>query len=70
MSIAKQTKELNADQRQALIEFATKHGTRWKSELSDLWMRAAAGPLLQQVRNQFGPAWLRSVTVKQIAGVQ
>lgn len=70
MSIAEQTKELSPDQRQALIDFATKHGIRWKSELSALWMRAAAGPLLQQVRNQFGPAWLRAVTLKQIAGAQ
>ena len=66
MSIAQKTKELTPDQRQALIDFAAKHGVRWKSELSALWMRAAAAPLLQQVRNQFGPAWLRAVTVKQI----
>lgn len=57
---------LTAAQRQALIAFASRHGAGWKDKLSALWLRAAAGPDLQQVRNELGPAWLSRVTLRQI----
>lgn len=50
--------DLNPDQREALLQFKERHGRYWKQELNNQWMRAAAGPLLQQVRNNFGPSWL------------
>jgi len=56
-------KSLTAEQMRAVQYFAKQHGRNWKSALSDAWMRAGIGvvaytPALQQVRNNFGPAWL------------
>lgn len=63
----------NADQIQALKQFAAANGRNWKSELNNLWMNGAyryavmggadAG-LLQQVRNEFGPSWLVRFSLK------
>lgn len=56
------------EQVEALKQFAAANGRTWKSELNNLWMNGAynyavlggADPaLLQQVRNEFGPTWLR-----------
>lgn len=50
---------LTEDQYRALQNYAVKHGSRWKAMLMDSWQRGGAhGPLLQQVRNTFGPSWL------------
>lgn len=51
------------EQLAALDEFRKTHGQRWKHILSKCWINSAYGPttnsgLLQQLRNQFGPAWL------------
>ena len=52
-------KELTAEQVQALQDYAAEHGSQWKGRLLDSWQRGGAhGPLLQQVRNTFGPSWL------------
>lgn len=48
----------NAEQLQALREYAAKHGRNWKSALLDDWMYARQPGPLQQVRNNFGPTWL------------
>ncbi len=55
----------NAEQLQALRAFAAAHGRTWKAALRAEWMQACQGisdpelqGLLQQVRNQLGPAWL------------
>jgi len=61
------------EQRAAVRRFARKQGGRWKAELHICWMNAAYPdapeadkPLLQQVRNQFGPLWLEKVTLKDL----
>jgi hypothetical protein len=66
------TKTPNIDQLAAIIRFADAHGRNWKSKLSDCWLIGyypamaiidcdnGDDALLQQVRNQFGPSWLKS----------
>lgn len=71
----------NPQQAAALVEFIDRAGHDWKQQLSTCWQRAAyphtyglqpgTPSLLQQVRNQCGPSWLRKTTEKQIrAGAQ
>lgn len=59
----------NSEQLAAVIAFAEDNGRTWKASLNDAWMtdgyrryivRDDASHLLQQVRNQFGPRWLKS----------
>ena len=53
------SKVLTAEQEKALQDYAAKHGSRWKAKLSLSWQVGGDhGPLLQQVRNTFGPSWL------------
>ena len=60
------SKILTADQYRALQDYAAKHGSRWKDRLMDSWMTGGGhGPLLQQVRNTFGPSWLGGFRFKQ-----
>lgn len=59
------SKQPNGDQLNAMVTFARIHGRRWKSHLNYLWMTGNYGfadpaPLLQQIRNEFGPSWLVS----------
>lgn len=54
----------NQAQLAALQAFATKHGAQWKNKLESAWIKGSddrepEGALLRQVRNQFGPEWLR-----------
>ena len=49
---------LAPDQLQALQTFAEQNGRNWKAQLSDLWLRAAADPILHALRNTHGPTWL------------
>lgn len=54
---------LNHDQEAALQAYAAKHGRRWKSILSDVWMSRPPhddGGLLRGLRNTHGPSWLQS----------
>ncbi len=56
----------NKEQLEAVRDYALAVGPEWKASLSRDWMRAGTSVssmrdryhLLQQVRNQFGPAWL------------
>lgn len=55
--------EPNAEQMDAVIQYAESRGANWKDDLHTDWMRSGStwsGPyhLLQQVRNQHGPKWL------------
>ena len=50
---------LTPEQEQALSDFVAENGKNWKKILADGWLRAAYPGPLQQVRNQFGPSWLR-----------
>ena len=60
------TDTLTADQLAALRTFAAANGRRWKSALRDCWASGnynrypgtVGAPMLQQVRNTFGPSWL------------
>jgi hypothetical protein len=58
--------DLNPDQRARIIEFRDSHGKGWKATLSSMWWDGRDadqrdGHLLRQVRNQYGPAWLREL---------
>jgi hypothetical protein len=49
----------------ALQAYAARHGRAWKARLAQDWQTgkdlcAPEGPVLRAVRNQRGPAWLRS----------
>ena len=55
----------NQEQLAALQRYATAKGRFWKAALHDAWFSGADerepdSHLLRQVRNQFGPVWLRS----------
>jgi len=56
-------KPISDEQALELVKFAEVEGRRWKSALSGLWMRAAANPLLHQLRNSHGPTWLQGVRI-------
>lgn len=61
----------NKEQLEALVAWAARHRRDWKQKLDWAWMRAGEGvsgysPLLQQVRNDFGPSWLQCTTLKKI----
>jgi hypothetical protein len=65
------------EQLAAIRRFAERHGRTWKSALNAAWMRVAYDftaresgddALLQQVRNNFGPSWLHTFQLKEIAG--
>ena len=55
------------EQMVALTEFAERYGRTWKSQLNKMWMdgysrveqQTGKTHLLQQVRNTFGPSWLK-----------
>ncbi|GGB09149.1 hypothetical protein GCM10011491_41390 [Brucella endophytica] len=51
-------KPLTPEQSAAIADFAAEHGRKWKSELRELWMRAAAPAILHRLRNTHGPSWL------------
>lgn len=54
----------NAEQLAAVRAFAEKYGKDWKNKLSIAWSRGTDdrepnGALLRQLRNNFGPEWLK-----------
>lgn len=51
---------LTDEQEKALQEFANLHGRFWKLKLMNLWIRGEDKGLLRQVRNDYGPVWLRT----------
>lgn len=54
---------LTDDQEAALREYAVRHGRRWKSILSHVWMGGPPyddGGVLRGLRNTHGPTWLQS----------
>lgn len=51
--------QLTDQQLQALREYAAKNGRTWKSKLGDDWLHCRTRGDLQQIRNQFGPTWLK-----------
>ena len=70
----KNANQPTAEQLKAIRQFASVNGPRWKSELRYLWEtgayhRAALGgadsAYLQQIRNQFGPGWLKTFKISK-----
>lgn len=62
-------------QLQAAARFAAHHGRNWKHKLRSLWLDGVPrrygvfgddAALLQQLRNQLGPAWLRKVSAANL----
>ncbi len=51
---------LTDEQEKELQEFANLHGRFWKLKLLTLWVRGEDRGLLRQVRNDYGPVWLRT----------
>jgi hypothetical protein len=59
------TKQLTGDQLAALHTYAKENGDRWKMHLLSDWERGRIDvPELQQIRNTFGPSWLRRFKLK------
>lgn len=52
------TNRLTTNQVVALKNYADLNGRNWKSKLQHDWVNGHSVGELQQVRNQFGPAWL------------
>lgn len=64
--------EPTIEQWEALKAYAAEHGRTWKAQLHDEWMNACQGisdpdqqALLQQIRNTFGPRWLRRIRITE-----
>lgn len=65
--------ELSQEQLQALQGFAARHGAGWKTILLYAWAGGTDtqhidGHLLRQIRNQFGPKWLKGFVLHSISG--
>ncbi len=55
----------------ALKSFARVHGRRWKSQLLAMWASGSdaiqpGGALLRQIRNNFGPRWLKKYRIDDL----
>jgi hypothetical protein len=66
MNTAAKRPQPTSEQLAALRDFAAEWGRQWKAELRSVWETGNysyrdqdIAPALQQVRNQFGPAWLK-----------
>ena len=62
-----------AEQVAALAAYAAWAGDDWKDRLASDWMRAGSEwdgewAHLQQLRNNFGPSWLREVNISPSEG--
>ena len=60
----------NEEQLKAVAAFARQHGPGWKTILLFAWAngedtRCQDGHLLRQLRNSFGPAWLKTFSLEQ-----
>lgn len=56
--------EPSPEQLRAIRKYAKENGRTWKTQLLDDWMHARQPGYLQQVRNQFGPTWLKNFRLK------
>jgi hypothetical protein len=60
------------EQLAAVAAYAARHGRTWRYALAMAWstgqdIAEPGGHLLRQVRNAYGPAWLATVTVAELA---
>jgi hypothetical protein len=65
----------NPEQLAALAAFAKRHGRTWRADLADAWStgRDTAEPggyFLRQVRNTWGPAWIATVAMAELAATR
>ncbi len=65
---------MNDTQLDALQQWAHRHGRRWKMHLRDAWTTGDYGTFelsaeLQQIRNEKGPAWLRTFRLPRFVEV-
>jgi hypothetical protein len=63
------------DQLSAVAAYAARHGRAWRAALATAWLtgRDTAEPdghLLRQVRNTYGPTWLATVTLADLAAAR
>ena len=58
--------DLDHEQREALKQFAKRHGRLWKAKLAEMWVKAEAPALLHRLRNTHGPDWLRGLSMADI----
>lgn len=68
---AREVKTLTPDQARAVLKFAKAEGRYWKTYLQNAWIsgrdeRMQDGGYLRQVRNDFGPSWLKRVKLEEI----
>lgn len=61
--------QLMLDQVAALRVYARGHGRSWKTRLWMEWMEATAEPLLHQLRNTHGPAWLDQLVLASLTPI-
>lgn len=72
MSLTTKKDTPTQEQLAAVFAFAQKEGRTWKSALTNCWLKASYprhqsySHFLQQVRNQFGPRWLESITYAEL----
>lgn len=57
---------LNRDQAQAILKYANDNGRNWKSALRRDWETGKSFGELQQIRNEFGPTWLRNLRINAL----
>ncbi|HTE40300.1 MAG TPA: hypothetical protein VK629_05705 [Steroidobacteraceae bacterium] len=56
----------NREQIIAVAQYARANGRYWKSKLLNDWANGNTEGLLQQVRNDFGPRWLKAFKLIQL----
>lgn len=56
-----QLTDLTMEQASALTEFARANGKDWKTILCYDWLAGKHSGPLQQIRNNFGPTWLKNL---------
>jgi len=63
------------DQLAAVAAYAARHGRTWRADLAAAWWTGRdaaepAGHLLRQVRNTYGPSWLATVILADLAATR
>lgn len=59
-------RDLTADESAAVQAYAARMGRYWKYELSFAWIAASEPGILQALRNELGPAWLRAYKLPKL----
>lgn len=49
---------LSQEELEAVSDFASRHGDRWKKALNIAWMNGTSPGVLHRLRNTHGPKWL------------